>query len=134
MAIIQSNILKCMTAEARKEYGKAGLTAEECVAKQDYRAEVAIHNQYKSFLHRRHLLYLYASPNKRSPLPPGWPDFSVFGPMEKTLFIEFKTLAGNLSEDQERVMLSLALIGHVVHVARSYEEGTQLTLQHFGLL
>jgi hypothetical protein len=133
MAIIRSNLLKLMSRQDRKEFGKAGLLPEECGRKTDNRAEIEMHNLFKGFLYRRRLRYIYANPNKRSPLPPGWPDFSVYGPIAKTLFIEFKTPTGVISEDQRQVMESLAIIGHTVYIPHSYEEARDLTGKHFGL-
>jgi VRR-NUC domain len=118
----------------RKALGKNGMTAKECCTRADHREEILMHNQYRGFLFRMRLRqYIYASPNKRSPLPPGWPDFTVFGPVEKVLFIEFKTERGTLSEDQRQVMSMLAIFGHTVYIERSYEQARKLTLGHFDL-
>jgi VRR-NUC domain-containing protein len=133
--ILPPNILNIMAAEDRKPLGKAGLLPTECAHKQDHRAEVAMHNQYKGFLARNGLHeYLYASPNKRvRDLPPGWPDFSVPGPCGKTLYIEFKTESGTLSPDQKRVIAALRQNGHRVYVAWSYEEAVEITRECFGI-
>jgi hypothetical protein len=134
MQIVPNHILKIMHEPDRKALGKNGMTAEECSARADHREEILMHNQFRGFLRRMRLRQcIYASPNKRSPLPPGWPDFTIFGPVAKVLLIEFKTPRGTLSEDQEKIMSMLALFGHTVYVERSYEQAVKLTLGHFDL-
>jgi len=122
-----------MQEQDRKQFGKAGLTPSESAHKQDHRAEIDMHNLFKGFLYRMRLRYIYANPNKRSTLPPGWPDFTIFGPIAKVLFLEFKTETGVISEDQRDVMESLAILGHTVYIPHSYEEARDLTGKHFGL-
>jgi hypothetical protein len=134
MQIVPNNLLKLMDARDRKALGRNGMTSEECCTRADYREEIEMHNQYIGFLFRMRLRqYIHASPNKRSPLPPGWPDFTVFGPGAKVLLIEFKTATGTLSKDQERVIPMLAILGHTVYIERSYEQARELTLAHFDL-
>jgi len=117
----------------RKNLGKSGMLPSEAAQKQNYREENRMHEQYSGWLRRNGLLYLHASPNKRSTLPVGWPDFTVFGAGAKTLFVEFKTKRGKLSDDQKAVMADLTRFGHVAGVLGCYETAVEFTKQEFGL-
>jgi len=124
-----------MDPDARKQFGKAGVTPDERAQKSNHWAEKEMHNQYLGFLNRVGLKrYIHAPMTSRSPLPPGWPDFTVFGPIEKVLLLDFKTPNGVISDDQQIVWSALAVMGHVVHVLTSYEEATKLTEEYFDLL
>jgi hypothetical protein len=125
-AILPDRILTKMSAADRKKLGKAGVTASEGAAKCDHREEIAIHNQIKAFLHRNYIRYLYASPNKRSTLPVGYPDFTIFGSHFRVVFIEVKTAKGKLTKEQLDWQIHLITRGHFHYVVGSYLEAIDL--------
>jgi hypothetical protein len=122
MTILPEHVLNKMSKADRKRLGKAGLTATEIHSKQDYRAEIEIHNQIKAYLSRNNIRYLYASPNKRSTLPVGFPDITILLIGGRMLFLEVKTANGKLSPEQIDWQTYLTSIDHLHYVVRSYDE------------
>ena len=123
-----------MVPKDRKQFGRAGRTTDEFVQAKAAREEIHMHHQFIGWLHRNRLYqYIHANPNKKSPLPAGWPDFTIFGPIEKVLFLEFKTEHGVISPAQRSVTAALAIWGHTIYITTSYQEAVELTVEHFNL-
>ena len=123
--ILPEKILAIMDPRDRKKLGKAGVTASEAQVKADHRAEIQIHNQIKWWLTRNCIRYLYASPNKRSTLPVGYPDFTIIA-NSRVLFVEVKTEIGKLTDEQRDWQSYLISSGHGHYVVRSYTEAISL--------
>lgn len=66
--------------------------------------------------------YGHARMDKKSSYTEGFPDFVLFLPGDRTLLVECKTEKGELEEKQREFANNAALVGHVVHVVRSYQE------------
>lgn len=132
--IIPQNLLKLMTASDRKQFDKAGWTAEECQDRIDMRLERKLHAEFNGFLRRHEFnLVIHGDPRKRSQLPPGWPDYSIFSFVGKVLFIEFKVGRNTLSEIQKEVIASLLKEGFTVLVLRSYADAVDATMKFFSV-
>ena len=74
--MIAPNILKCMTPEQRKQFGKDGMTAEEGFAKCEEKREKDIHKNIAQLLSRRGILPIHSRMDKRSTATPGAVDFA----------------------------------------------------------
>ena len=80
---------------------------------------------------RRHLSFKRASGEcefinpamcRKSELPIGWPDFSIFLPGGRVLLVECKTATGKLRPEQTETKSRMDAIGHEVHIVRKIEE------------
>lgn len=96
---LPENILRAMTPADRKRRGEQ--TSEEAMAAFTARSEKELQQQVSNLLRLRGLKFLNPAMHKRSPLPEGHPDFTVFLPGGRTIFFECKTEKGKLSDEQE---------------------------------
>src|SRR3990167_7587217 len=97
--ILPDSFLRRIDPKDRVPMGKAGMTADECSDKAQAVAEKQMHNELIGWLNLNQIKFIHAPMNKKSPLPPGWPDFSIFTRGGVRL-IEFKTPSGKTSSDQ----------------------------------
>lgn len=93
------NILRCMDAAARKPLGKAGLLPSEVQAAAEAKAELDLQGDIAGYLRLHDIEYIKPDGRKKSPLPPGWPDFT-FCYRGIAIGMEVKTATGRLSGDQ----------------------------------
>lgn len=84
----------------------------EAARRRQAKAERELHVGIIHELTRRGIAYVRARMDKRSPLPGGWPDFSIYPPGGGVLFVEVKTDEGRLSAEQERCHQDLAVAGY----------------------
>jgi hypothetical protein len=132
MTILPENLLKLMSPADRKQYGRAGWTAEDCQERVDLRLERKLHADFSGFLRRHEFgLVIHTDPRKKSPIRPGWPDFSIFSRYSQTLFIEFKVGDNTLSTVQEEVIAELRAAGFTVLVLHNYADAVEATLDFF---
>lgn len=118
-AKVQAQIIAAMppppiSPEARQRAEAAG-------AKADARAERQLQNEFESWLRLNGYLYRREPMHKATMAPPGHPDFTVYAANGKTVFFEWKTLAGRLSDEQKEYHRQLKELGHAVFVVRSLE-------------
>jgi hypothetical protein len=85
----------------RKSLGKAGMTGEEAMASYSAKSEKELQKQIAGILAIRGIRYLNPAMSKKSPLPIGWPDFTIFLPPGRTIFMECKIEGGKLTKEQE---------------------------------
>lgn len=131
--IIPNNLLEKMAPADRKQFGKEGWTAAECVDKQSLKLERKLHSEFNGFLRRHEFdLVIHGDPRKKSQLPPGWPDYSIFR-NAKVLFIEFKVNSNRLSDVQKIVTGLLLAQGFTVRVLYTYGDAVDATLEFFSL-
>jgi hypothetical protein len=131
--IIANNLLEKMSAADRKQYGKMGWTAEESHDKESLKLERKLHAEFNGFLRRHEFdLVIHGDPRKKSQLPPGWPDYSIFKDA-KVLFIEFKVNGNRLSDIQKIVTGLLLAQGFTVRVLHAYGEAVDETMRFFSL-
>jgi hypothetical protein len=134
MPLIPENLLRLMSPADRKQFGKAGMTIADVQERVDLRLERKLHAEFSGFL-RRHefFLVIHTDPRKRSPIRPGWPDFSIFGRYTQALFIEFKVGNNHCTAVQEEVIAELRAAGFTVLVLHNYESAVEATLEFFNL-
>jgi hypothetical protein len=134
MPLIPENLLKLMNPADRKQYGRAGWTTSEVQERVDLRLERKLHAEFSGFLRRHEFgLVIHTDPRKRSPIRPGWPDYSIFGRYSQTLFIEFKVGENRCTPVQEEVIAELREAGFTVLVLHNYESAVEATLDFFSL-
>ena len=104
---------------AAASVAKPSLPTTPCIA--ETKEERAIHTLICQELNRREIPYIHASMSKRSTLPVGWPDFTIF---MKTAawFAEIKTETGKLSKEQVECIGQLKDRGFHVCTPRSFQE------------
>ena len=69
---------------------------------------------------------IHARMDKKSTIPNGAQDFTIFMPQGQVLCVECKSGTGKLSPEQLIWSKELAMLGHTVHVVRSMEEFIKL--------
>ncbi len=121
--VLPNSFLRRMAPEARKSMGKAGMTSVEANAKYERGKEKELQRDIANLLRQRGLFFLQAPFGRKSGLPDGWPDFSVFCKKGNYEFFEAKAEGGNLSPEQfgftERLK---AYRGHGVWIIRNLDE------------
>jgi hypothetical protein len=122
MTIIPENFLKLISPANRKALGKAGQTAEEAMAAYSARSEKELQKQICNLLRLRGIIFLNPAMSKKSPLPIGWPDFTIFLDGGKVLFLECKFEGGKLTDEQFIYATRLANRGYAHHVVRTLRE------------
>ena len=88
--------------------------------------EKEIHRLILLECHRRGFLALHGSMAHKTFRTIGEPDCTILMPSGRVLFVEVKTRSGRISEEQEAFARRALLLGHTVHVVRSFEEFLQL--------
>lgn len=122
MKVLPDNILKALPEAERKAMGKAGKTKAECEQSAEIKSERDLQKHMINLLRQRGLMFLNPPMHKRSGLPLGWPDFTIFPAGKPPLFVEAKTPTGKLSEEQLDVRgLIERSTGSTVHVIRSID-------------
>jgi hypothetical protein len=71
---------------------------------------------------RRALVAFHGSMAHKTRRTLGEPDFVILLPMGRFLLVECKTSTGALSDDQKDLQVRAALLGHTIHVVRSFTE------------
>lgn len=127
-AALPENILSRLSAADRRALGVQ--SAEEATGKFEQRQEKALQTEIRkllSFLRAKGECQFINPPmNKRSELPVGWPDFTIFLPGGRTLLIECKAAGGRLRPEQSETSKKMGAMGHKVHVVRSFLEFREL--------
>lgn len=87
-----------------------------------------LHEPFITFLRARGLAYLHSNPSQKATVQRGHPDFEVYLPGARTVFVEFKTGAGRVSKDQLDRIETLVGLGFPVLVARSLHDAERFVL------
>lgn len=119
----------------RKTLGARAMTYKEAEQGAEVKLEKDLHDQYLAYLRRNGFSMdqvIHAPMNKKSHLPEGWPDFTVFRD-GKVMMIEFKVNYNKLSEKQEALLDRLISQGFSAYVLRNYSSAMLVTTQFFGL-
>jgi hypothetical protein len=119
--VINPNFLKLMSVEQRRQFGKAGLTAEEALLKEIARTERGEHNIFLSWLMLKGVPRIHSRMDKRPTIEEGWPDFTVFYE-GITLFFEFKVNKRKLTQKQEQMIALLREVGFEVFLIDTARE------------
>jgi hypothetical protein len=128
-SVINPNFLKLMSVEQRRQFGKAGLTAEEALLKEIARTERGEHNIFLSWLMLKGIPRIHSRMDRRPTIEQGWPDFTVFWD-GITLFFEFKVnrrkrtkdLTKDLTQKQEEWIALLREVGFEVFLIDTAKE------------
>ena len=121
--------LACMNPEDRARYSPMTLATSSVIftpavtmeraTKADARAEKGLQNEFEQWLLLHGYMYYRVPMHKRSMLPAGYPDFTIWLDVAKILWIEYKTEVGQLSPDQTEYHRQLQERGHAVFLSRS---------------
>jgi hypothetical protein len=74
--VLPQSFLEKMPEEERRRLGRAGMTTQECDAKQVKEEERKMQAMIRQYLNLHEIEYINPAMNRRSQLPPGWPDFT----------------------------------------------------------
>lgn len=86
------------------------------------RRERELHRQIFAECNRRALVLFHGSMAHKTRRTVGEPDFVILLPMGRMLLVECKTSTGTLSDEQKDMQIRAALLGHRIHVVRSFTE------------
>jgi hypothetical protein len=114
--------IKMMDPETRKAAGKLAMGAAECRSAACDKAEKELQKDIRNLLSLRGLPFINPPMHRKSALPLGWPDFSIFLDNGATVFWEVKVGRNNLDPDQCKVRDSLLKRGHHWRLIRSLFE------------
>jgi len=123
--VIPSRILDKMDPKDRPE-GPAGWTAAESQARGARKQEIPEQKTFATELDRREILYLRPRSDKKSTIRKGAPDFTVFIPLGKVIFLEFKAPGAKQTPDQIEFMNAARKAGYRYEVAYSALEAIQI--------
>jgi hypothetical protein len=118
---IPPHILEKMDPKDRPP-GVAGMTPGEVHAKQVAQAEKALQDDVRRYLNLLRLPFINPPMNKKSTLPLGWLDFTVFLPRGVVVLWECKAVGGSLRPEQCAVRDELLILGHRWRLIRSLGE------------
>lgn len=121
--VIPENILRLMPEDERKALGQ--MTSKEAQAKYLAGQEREFQSHVRSYLSCREIEFINPPMNRKSQLPPGWPDFT-FCYRGRAVAIETKTIAGKLSPDQKTQHRKMRLNGWIIIVPKSIPEIAEL--------
>lgn len=121
---IPAHVLRLMSPEDRPK-GPAGMLPEDCAAATLAGEERELQKQVRQFLNLKDIAFINSDPRKKSPLPEGWPDFTL-AYRGVPIGLEMKTIAGKLSADQSRAHAKLSANGWVILTPRSLQEVQRL--------
>lgn len=114
---------KLMTPADRKR--EKVQTLSEAIDKADAKAETEIQGEIVKYLHLHDIIFIRPPMNKRSMLPPGWPDLT-FCYRGAAVGAEAKTAIGKLSSDQVKCHEAMRSNGWRVAVVRSVSDVQKL--------
>jgi hypothetical protein len=118
---IPDHILRLMPKDDRKPLGKAGVTVEEAVAKNEAKAEKNIQKDMIAYLRQRGVRMINVSRmDKRKSDVVGWPDLT-FCWANNACAVEVKRTGANPTEGQLHAIVELQKDGWKVRVLRSVE-------------
>jgi hypothetical protein len=107
--------LAMMPAETRKQFGKAGRTSGEALAKETLVLERKLHDQFNSFCARHNVDVWHSNPCRKSSIGEGLPDFLCWKG-GAAIAIEFKVWPNTLSKVQEQRIIRLLSNGNPTYV------------------
>jgi hypothetical protein len=116
--LLPPSFLRCLSPADRKSLGKAGMTAEEAIAKQVAKSERELQGMIVSLLRLRNIEVCWHRTDKASAATVGWPDltFCVLGtqtidnePLVEVYACawEVKMPNGELSKEQSQMAIRL---------------------------
>lgn len=132
MTVLPEHILKRMSADERKKFGKSGLLASEGQAKIDIVSERKVHSQIENWLRQRGIFFIHSRTDKRTTNAKGVPDFlfawwsdhrsKKFHIPAEPVAIEVKVNGNTLSPEQLAVKAQMEANGWNYLVVSSLDE------------
>lgn len=92
----------------------------------DSKKESDLHKKIIEYCKGRRWIYFHGSMAHRTHSTLGQPDFTVLANNGRVFFIECKTRTGKLSNEQRGLQLAADMLGHKIHIVRSFKEFVQL--------
>jgi hypothetical protein len=123
MTLLPESLLKLMSPADRKQYGKAGWTAEECQQRVDNRTERKEHVVVVSWCSLNDIPCRHDRMDRRPTGNVGWPDFTICY-SGHVLLGEMK-VNWKLTPDQKRVIGELYATGTTVQIWSSGAEAIE---------
>jgi len=128
--LLPDSFRKCMEPETRKEMKTP--TTDEAVAKAAAGEELKMHNQFEAWCRLNNLPFIHSRTDRKSTIQAGHPDFTVFAG-GRVAFIEFKTEAGKLSQEQVNRIAILMDAGCPCYVPTDLGSAIEFTKQALRL-
>ena len=118
--IVPEHILRLMSPEDRKALGAGAITAAEATERALGRREREEQKIFNTWLNvkstERKLYSINPRSDKASTIRVGHPDYSIFLPNARVLFMEMKVDGGELSKDQVQCIELLSELGYRVEI------------------
>ena len=108
----------------RKHFGpgvepRTTLFAEAIPDPPDPMPEGEMHQKFGQWLNLNEVRYIHTPFGKKSQLPEGWPDFTVFLAGARVMFVELKGPVGTLTWEQPKQIAAIGKMGYEVLVTKS---------------
>jgi hypothetical protein len=123
--ILPERVLSKMDPLDRKKLGKAGRTRTEAQERNSLLRERDDHAHFINFCCLKGIGYDHSHPGKRATNKVGTPDFALYYPVRRTLFIEFKIRPNKLTREQEEIKREREAAGFKYVVAYSLSEAIE---------
>ena len=85
-------------------------------------SERDLHDKIIEHCKSRRWVYFHGSMAHRARRTAGECDFTILADAGRVFFIEAKTASGKLTPEQAGLILAASILGHAVHVVRSFEQ------------
>lgn len=123
---LSDNMIRRMPPESRKALGSRVMTSEEAQEAFVIRSEGDLQKQISSLLRIRGVPFINPPMRKKSQLPPGWPDYTIFLPFGRVVMLECKVGKNDLDPDQIKVRNVLLAHLHEYYVVRTLDEAKEI--------
>jgi len=114
-------VLKLMAKADRDALGRHGKLAPERQAQLDAVMEKNLHGLFSQYLRLNEVFYVHSDMSRRTRSTKGTPDY-IFCVNGQACAVEFKTMTGRLSEDQEKAIAAMRHNFWAVEVCTSLEQ------------
>ena len=129
--LLPENIRRCMAPEQRKDLKVH--TTEELSAAADRVTEKRLHREFEQWCLKWKIKPRHQRMDRRTSEAKGWPDFQL-GFNGITVYIEFKSPGGKLTEEQIDTITYLVRSGFPVLVTESLAHAINWTKQELGMI
>jgi hypothetical protein len=122
-SIIPENVLRKMSKEDRKQFGKAGLTFEEACERAALKSEKDLQTVCLNYLSLKAIPYCAPQFGKKTRIPEGWPDVTFPHPKDgRFCAVEFKHGSNHTTPEQARTLQRIEAAGGIAVVVRTFEQ------------
>jgi len=128
--VLPEHILRLMSPEDRKALDKGAMTAAEATQRaigRHERQEQKIFNTWLNVKFAERKLYpINPRSDKASTIRAGHPDYTIFLPSARLLFLEMKVQGGVFSEEQTRCIHILSEFGFEIEIPHNASEAISI--------